>query len=121
MVRGMTTTKIAVSLPSGLVQRARHAVRSGRSPSVRAYIALAVQEKTTLEDLAALLREMLAETGGPLTAADRRQADETLGWEGPRHDGAVERPDPGCWSIDRFRAERSPHRRHPRSGSRAGH
>ena len=79
MIHGMTTTKIAVSLPSGLVQRVRRAVRSGRSASVSAYIASAVQEKATLEDLAALLREMLAESGGPLTAAERHQADEALG------------------------------------------
>lgn len=84
MIAGMTTTKIAVSLPTGLVQRARRAVRSGRSASVSAYIASAVEEKATLEDLATLLREMLAESGGPLTEAERRQADEALGVARPK-------------------------------------
>jgi Arc/MetJ-type ribon-helix-helix transcriptional regulator len=84
MIGGMTTTKIAVSLPTGLVQRARRAVRSGRSASVSAYIASAVEEKAKLEDLATLLREMLAESGGPLTEAERRQADEALGVARPK-------------------------------------
>jgi len=84
MIAGMTTTKIAVSLPTGLVQRARRAVRSGRSASVSAYIASAVEEKATLEDLATLLREMLAKSGGPLTEVERRQADEALGLARPK-------------------------------------
>ena len=61
------TEKIAVSLPRGIADRARRAVRQGRAPSVSAY------------KLAALLDEMLAETGGPLTAAERRAADRALG------------------------------------------
>jgi hypothetical protein len=33
----------------------------------------------TLDDLSALLEEMLAESGGPLTKAERRAADRALG------------------------------------------
>lgn len=75
----MTTEKIAVSLPALLVERARRAVREGRAPSVSAYVARALEEKAKLDELSALLDEMLAETGGPLTAAERRRADLALG------------------------------------------
>lgn len=42
-------------------------------------MASALVEKAKLDDLAQLLDEMLAETGGPLSAAERRAADEVLG------------------------------------------
>jgi Arc/MetJ-type ribon-helix-helix transcriptional regulator len=75
----MTRRKIAVSLPQTLVLQAQRAVQRGRATSVSAYVAAALEEKGKLDDLAALLAEMLAETGGPLTAAERRAADEALG------------------------------------------
>jgi Arc/MetJ-type ribon-helix-helix transcriptional regulator len=75
----MTTTKIAVSLPPELVARTRRAVRRGRARSVSAYVAAALEDKVTLDELSAMLEEMLAETGGPLTATERRSADEALG------------------------------------------
>jgi antitoxin ParD1/3/4 len=75
----MTTSKIAVSLPDELVRRARRAVAQGRAPSVSAYMAAALEEKVKLDELAQMLADMLDETGGPLTAAERRTADEALG------------------------------------------
>ncbi|HEY2515430.1 MAG TPA: hypothetical protein VGI39_31395 [Polyangiaceae bacterium] len=75
----MTTSKIAVSLPGELVQRARRAVARGRADSVSAYVAAALEEKAKLDDLEQLLTEMLQETGGPLTAAERRRAEAALG------------------------------------------
>ena len=76
---GMTPReKIAVSLPPQLVQAAKRAVRSGRASNVSAYVASALAEKVMLDDLSALLEEMLAETGGPLTTAERRAADRIL-------------------------------------------
>lgn len=71
--------KLAVSLPARAAESARRAVRRGRATSVSAYIAEAIEERAKLEDLAALLDEMLAESGGPLTAAERRAADRALG------------------------------------------
>jgi hypothetical protein len=71
--------KIAVSLPSRAAESARRAVRRGHAASVSAYIAVAIEEKSKLDDLAALLDEMLAASGGPLTAAERRAADRALG------------------------------------------
>lgn len=79
MITGMTTRKIAVSLPAGLVEQAQRAVAEGRSSSVSAYVARALEEQTKLDDLASLLEQMLVETGGPLTAAERKAADRALG------------------------------------------
>lgn len=75
----MNAEKIAISLPDGLAERARRAVRQGRATSVSAYVASALAEKLKLDDLSALLEEMLEETGGPLTAQERRAADRALG------------------------------------------
>jgi len=79
MMVGMTTSKIAVSLPTELVEQAQRAVSEGRAPSVSAYVARALQEQAKLDDLALLLEEMLAQTGGPLTAVERKAADHALG------------------------------------------
>ncbi len=78
MMIGMTTEKIAVSLPSDVLDRARGAVRRGRAMSMSAYVAQALEEKAKLDDLDALLAEMLEETGGPASAAERREADRLL-------------------------------------------
>lgn len=74
----MTMTKIAVSLPGELVERVRKAVRRTSAPSVSAYVADALVQKAKLDDLQGLLDEMLAESGGPLTAAEKRAADVAL-------------------------------------------
>lgn len=79
MTTGMTTAKIAVSLPAELVEQAHRAVAEGRAKSVSAYVADALEEKAKLDDLASLLDEMLAETGGRLSAKERRAADRALG------------------------------------------
>lgn len=74
-----TTAKIAISLPRQIAERARRAVHRGHAPSVSAYVLSALEEKVKLDDLAGLLAEMLSESGGPLTAAERREADRALG------------------------------------------
>ena len=66
MISSMTRAKIAVSLPEELVDQAREAVRTGRAASVSAYVTAALEEKARLDDLATLLDEMLAESGGAL-------------------------------------------------------
>jgi hypothetical protein len=75
----MTVHKIAVSLPAELVSTARRAVRQRRATSVSAYITSALVEKAKLERLEDLLRDMLRESGGELTAAEIRAADRALG------------------------------------------
>jgi hypothetical protein len=73
------TEKIAISLPLRVAERTRSAVRRGVAPSVSAYIVKALEEKVKLDELSTLLDEMLEESGGPLTAAERRAADRALG------------------------------------------
>ena len=76
---GMTRyEKIAVSLPMRAAETARRAVRLGKATSVSAYVATAIEEHANRDGLAALLDEMLAETGGPMTAAERRAVDRIL-------------------------------------------
>ena len=75
----MTKRKIAISLPGPLVDRAQTAVRNGRARSISAYIASALEEKSKTDELEKLLEQMLAETGGPLSAAERDAADAALG------------------------------------------
>jgi len=72
-------TKIAVSLPAELVEDAQRAVSEGRAASVSAYVSEALEEKGKLDDLAFLLAEMLAETGGPLSPEEAAAADRALG------------------------------------------
>jgi Arc/MetJ-type ribon-helix-helix transcriptional regulator len=84
MIVGMTKSKIAVTLPPALVERARDAVREGKADSVSAYVTVALEEKVKSDDLGRMLDDMLAETGGPLTARERRAADEALGVRRPR-------------------------------------
>ena len=74
----MTTAKIAVSIPREILSGARRAVRRGRAPTISAYVAAALEQKTKLDDLEDLLDEMLEATGGPLTAAERRAADAAI-------------------------------------------
>lgn len=79
MIVGMTKAKIAVSLPSELVERAKRAVAVGRAASVSAYVSAALEEKAKLDDLGSLLEEMLAASGGALTERERQTADSALG------------------------------------------
>lgn len=79
MMLGMTPKeKIAVSLPAHLVAAAKRAVRRGRSPNVSAYVAEALEEKARLDDVQSLIDEMLADTGGPLTDAERAAIDREI-------------------------------------------
>lgn len=75
----MTAAKIAISLPEGLVQHVRTEVRRGRAPSVSAYVMRAVEQQAANDDLASMLDEMLAATGGPMTSKERGWADRVLG------------------------------------------
>jgi Arc/MetJ-type ribon-helix-helix transcriptional regulator len=78
MTLGMTTEKIAISVPRGVLRRVRAAVTKGRARSVSAYVTLALEERTRLDSLADLLDQMLLESGGPMTATERRHADKLL-------------------------------------------
>ena len=75
----MTAAKIAISLPDHALARARRAVQSGEAASVSAFIARAIEQQTSREDLRDMLAGMLAETGGPVTAKEKREIDRELG------------------------------------------
>jgi Arc/MetJ-type ribon-helix-helix transcriptional regulator len=68
------TAKIAVSLPDHLVAEARAAVVDGRAPSVSAYVAEALAEKSKRRTLSEVLDEMDVELGSPDAAAMDRAA-----------------------------------------------
>jgi hypothetical protein len=54
-------------------------------------VARALEEQVKLDDLATLLTEMLAESGGPLTDRERRDADRLLGVSPKRGKGGRRR------------------------------
>ncbi|MBI2373084.1 MAG: hypothetical protein HYV07_03705 [Deltaproteobacteria bacterium] len=74
----MTTEKIAVSVPSDVLAKARAAVRAGVAPSLSAYVSRAIEHQSMLEDLQKMLDEMLEESGGPLTPEEKRRIDREL-------------------------------------------
>lgn len=77
---GMTATaKLAISLPASLAKRARQAARAQRAESFSAFVAEALEEKVKRDDLDDLIDEMLAESGGPMTAEERRRTEHELG------------------------------------------
>lgn len=81
MMVGMTVkAKIAITVPAELVAAARAAVAAGRASSVSGYVTDAMRQKAKLDDLDELLAEMLAESGGPLTDAERQRIDRDTGW-----------------------------------------
>lgn len=76
---GMTRyQKIAISLPWRAAENVRRAVKRGAAPSVSAYVTAAIEAKLGREDTLAILDQMLEETGGPMTAAERRRIDREL-------------------------------------------
>ncbi|MGC1194902.1 MAG: hypothetical protein WA976_08975, partial [Candidatus Dormiibacterota bacterium] len=64
-------SKVAVTLPGPLLETVKAAVAAGQAPNVSAYVADALEEKAKTDALDDLLDEMLEETGGPLTDAER--------------------------------------------------
>ncbi|MCC7126468.1 MAG: hypothetical protein IT178_16585 [Acidobacteria bacterium] len=70
--------KVTISLPSDLLERVRRVVRQGRASSVSAYVTSALRDRIQREELSALLDEMLAENGGPLTQSEIGASDRAL-------------------------------------------
>jgi Arc/MetJ-type ribon-helix-helix transcriptional regulator len=74
---GMTTSKIAISLPKDQVARVRREVRAGRASSVSGYITRALAEQERRESLRELLRDMIGQHGEP-SAKDIKWAERAL-------------------------------------------
>jgi Arc/MetJ-type ribon-helix-helix transcriptional regulator len=81
MIMSMTREKIAITLPEEQVAAARRAVAEGRAASVSAYISQALARRTAEEEMADMLAEIFAETGGPPTEEERAWASRQLGLE----------------------------------------
>ena len=79
MVFGMATVKITVTLPKEQVDQVAALVAAGRAPSISAFtkhaVAVALSDAAGWRDM---LDEALAQTGGPLTNAERDWADAHL-------------------------------------------
>jgi hypothetical protein len=81
-INGMTSMKVAVSLPRETFERAKRAVGRGRAASLSAYVTAALDQKATFDELNDLLDEMLAETGGPMTVVEEKRIDRLI--RGPK-------------------------------------
>ena len=77
MTNGMTTRKIAITLPEEQVVEAKRAVTEGRARSVSAYVAEAVAARAESHGLQAYVDALIAEHGKP-TAEDYAWADAQL-------------------------------------------
>lgn len=62
---GMTTAKIAISLPKHQLARVHREVRAGRADSVSGYIASVLAEQEKRDSLRGLLRDLIEQHGEP--------------------------------------------------------
>jgi len=62
---GMTTAKIAISLPKHQLARVHREVRAGRADSVSGYIAGVLAEQEKRDSLRTLLRDLIEQHGQP--------------------------------------------------------
>ena len=79
MVPGMATTKITITLPDEQINEIRSLVEAGEAANVSAFVKHAVG--VALSDAAGwreMLDDALQQTGGPLTAKERKWADAIL-------------------------------------------
>lgn len=70
----MTVSKMTVSLDPAVAERAREEVAAGRAKSVSSWLNDAARERVEDEDLATVLAEVFADTGGPLTEQELARA-----------------------------------------------
>ncbi len=78
-MNGVATRKVTVTIDEVQLERIRSLVGSGAASSVSGFVQHAVG--VALDDMAgwgAVLADALEETGGELSAEERRWADETL-------------------------------------------
>ena len=61
----MTTTKVALSISSRAITRAKKEVRSGRAKSLSAFVSEALEDKLNRDELSGILDAMDAEHGRP--------------------------------------------------------
>ena len=74
MINGMTTEKIAVSLPDRTLERAQTAVKRGKAPNVSNYIAQLIDRESASETFEEMISDWLRESGATekeIRAAER--------------------------------------------------
>lgn len=74
----MTVAKVTVSLDQAVAERARRDVAEGKAKSVSAWLNDAGRARAEGEDLAVVLADLVADTGGPLTQQELAQARQRL-------------------------------------------
>jgi len=74
----MTVTKVTVSLDPAIADRARRDVAAGRAKSLSSWVNEAARAHVEHEDLQAVLAELFAETGGPVSEAELAEAQVRL-------------------------------------------
>ena len=74
---GMTTSKIAITLPKDQIARVHREVRAGRARSVSGYIARVLAEQDRRESLRELLADLIEQHGEP-AAKDIKWAEQAL-------------------------------------------
>lgn len=85
----MTKAKIAITVSRETLARAKKAVKEGRAASVSAFFENAVARLYTREESIAMIDQWLEESGGPATAAEKREAARILGLARRRKRGAA--------------------------------
>jgi len=78
---GMTTAKIAISLPKHQLARVHREVRAGRADSVSGYIASVLAEQERRDSLRTLLRDLIEQHGEP-ASEDFKWAERMLSRRG---------------------------------------
>jgi hypothetical protein len=78
---GMSTRKLAISIPAQTLKRAQERAKVLGARSLSAYISEAIDQRLVTDDLDALLAEMLAESGGPLSKKEQEAAAKALGFK----------------------------------------
>ncbi len=67
----MTTAKVALSIPEGVLKEARRQVATGRAKSLSSFVSEALDEKLRSDELEAILNAMDLEHGEPGKEAKR--------------------------------------------------
>jgi len=74
----VTVIKVTVSLDPAVADRAKQDVTAGRAKSLSSWLNEAARAHVERQDLAAVLSELLDETGGPPSDIDLAEAETRL-------------------------------------------
>lgn len=76
--KSVTVIKVTVSLDPAVADRAKQDVTAGRAKSLSSWLNEAARAHVERQDLAAVLSELLDETGGPPSDIDLAEAETRL-------------------------------------------